>query len=109
MTTFLRAEVRVTTALVPAEEFTEPTVSHKVCGRMGKKYLSNTALGSVYTLSYVVTQHFGVISILKWKKMRLRHLSDLCKDVRVGQLGNVRGRIGKENQELVKIKKQQSK
>lgn len=36
--------------------------------------------------------------------MRLRHLTDLCKDARVVEVGNVVCRIGKENQVLAEMK-----
>lgn len=41
--------------LVPSQQFTEPTISHKVCGRIANKYLLNTVLDTLYTFSYVVT------------------------------------------------------
>lgn len=41
--------------------------------------------------------------------MRLRHLCDLHKDIRVVSGGNVRCRIGKENLVLAEIKNREAK
>lgn len=74
-TTFLQAEVRITIALAPSVWFTEPKASHKICGRMVNKSLLKTGLDSLHAFSSIVNQPFWIISILKRKQMRLRHLS----------------------------------
>lgn len=49
MTPFLQAEViRVTTALVPSEKFTEPTISHKVGGVAVNKHILKSVLGDLH-------------------------------------------------------------